>query len=87
MIEDFFQKWVTSTLNSSRPGYGFVCDLVDTLLTINPQISGINNIAVIWDFEFIDGKIQKIDYFYPRKRLNLVGINREKVLDFTPHRC
>ena len=81
MIEDFFQKWVTSTLNSSRPGYGFVCDLVDTLLTINPQISGINNIAVIWDFEFIDGKIQKIDYFYPRKRLNLVGINREKVLD------
>ena len=81
MIEEFFQKCVTSTLNSSRPGYGFVCDLIDTLLSINPQISGINNIAVIWDYEYIDGKKQKLDYFYQGKRLNLVGINRERVLD------
>lgn len=81
MIEDFFQKCVISVLNSRRPGYGFVCDLVDTLLTINPHISGINNIAVIWEYEFIDGKKQEIDYFYPGKRLNLVGINKERVLD------
>ena len=81
MTDVFFQKCVTSTLNSSRPGYGFVCDLVDTMLSINPQLSGINNIAVIWEYEFIDGQKQQIDYFYPGKRLNLVGINRERVLD------
>lgn len=81
MLEELFHKCVTSALNSKRPGYGFVCDLVDTMLSINPQLSGINNIAVIWDYELVDGKKQRIDYFYPGNRLNLLGINRDRVID------
>lgn len=79
MIEELYQQCLYSILNSQKPGYGFICDLVDTFLSINSQLTGINNIAVIWEYKHIDGRIQEVDYFYPGNKLNLVGINRKRI--------
>lgn len=79
MIEELYQKCLYSILNSQTPGYGFICDLVDALLSINSQLTGINNIAVIWEYEHVDGSIQKVENFFPGNKLNLVGINRKQI--------
>ena len=81
MIEELFQKCLSCALDSQRPGYGFVCELVDSLISIPPHLSGINNIAVMWDYMLIDGRQQEINYFYSGNRLNLIGVNKKHVFN------
>lgn len=80
MTNTIFQKCLDAIFRSDKPGYGFVVDLVNALLSIDPHISCISKIAVIWDYVFSDERKQEVNYFYPSGNLSLLGLNRQKVL-------
>ena len=51
MEEGLFGKCISSIINSDKPGYGFINDFVESLLSANKNETGISNIAVIWSYE------------------------------------
>lgn len=55
MEEELFVKCVSSIINSNKPGYGFVNDFADCLLTLGQDNTSISNIAVIWSYELGEG--------------------------------
>jgi signal transduction histidine kinase len=73
MEEDLFNKCISSIINSVKPGYGFVNDFVQCLLSFGHDKTGISNIAVVWSYELGEGNVVEPQYFFPSTKLSLSG--------------
>lgn len=73
MEEHLFNKCISSIINSDKPGYGFVNDFVQCLLSFGHDKTGISNIAVVWSYELGEGNVVEPQYFFPSTKLSLSG--------------
>ena len=73
MEERLYGRCIGSIINSDKPGYGFVNDFVDCLLSAGQEVTGISNIAVIWSYELGEGNLVEPEYFHPANKLSLSG--------------
>lgn len=81
MEDKLFVRCISSIINSDKPGYGFVNDFADCLLTIGQEKTGISNIAVIWSYELGEGNLVEPEYFHPANKLSLIGYNKSALLN------
>lgn len=72
-----FDSLINAILKSTRPGFGFVFDFMDTVLS---QDSGVKHSISIWNYVLPDGEERDADYF-SSSTLNLIGLNRKHLLE------
>lgn len=81
MEEGLFGKCISSIINSDKPGYGFINDFVESLLSANKNETGISNIAVIWSYELGKDNVVEPEYFHPANKLSLSGCYKKVILN------
>lgn len=84
MTNELFQEYITVILHSDKAGYGFVNDLTDYILSHNT--SHVNHIISLWDYSVNQKKTYQTTYF-SSNRLNLIGLNRDNILQATTPIC
>ena len=81
MEEILFSRCLGSIINSDKPGYGFVNDFVNCLLSANHKQIGISNVAVIWSYALGKDNIVEPEYFFPSNKLSLNGCYKNMLLN------
>ena len=80
-MENLFSKCISSIINSDKPGYGFVNDFAECLLSADYAATGINSIVVVWTYEIGEGTTIELEYTHPTKKLSLGGYYKQTLLN------
>lgn len=79
MKENIFHICIKTLVCSDREGLGFVDDLARTMSNLDSKETGIEHIAVIWDYTLDGTTWHELDYHYGAT-INLVPLKRDIIL-------
>ena len=75
-----FSDCIASITKSDKPGYGFVDDLVECIMAIPAERTGISHAVTIWSYEMGEGNDVTLEYHHPSvNRLNIEGIYKKNL--------
>ncbi len=81
MRNTLFHNCVKTITNSNRPGWGFVLDFIDVVLSDDIRENyKIRHAITIWNYVLPNGEERQVEYF-SSSTLNLIGLNRKKLFE------